>query len=381
MIHLINLAVFSAAAIFCWIISPYFIRLAHRFNCLDYPHDRKAHAKPTPYLGGVGIFLTVWILYLPFWAFLYLSKSEVPIYGAYSQATFMQIPGVFAGGVIVFVLGLLDDRFNLPPLLKFVIQGAAAVILMFFGAQVNLLLSLGFWGQLATFIWIMTIINAFNFIDSIDGHCTGVTLISCLVLFCIAGIVFQPLLATFVAILGGALLGFMPYNWKPARTFLGDNGSLFLGYMMAALTLLFSYRSANSQYSVITPFIPIFMFGVPIYDTLSVIVVRTFRGIPAWKGDRNHFAHRLVRLGMNEKIACLVSFFIVFTLGLVAILSTQVNTTIGKIVITILFVSVIGIIALLEYYAAGRIRIMEELAAQNKRRADDVRAAEDKKFF
>ena len=147
---------------------------------------------------------------------------------------------------------------------------------------------------------------------------------------------------------------------------------MFLGYLMAALTLICTYRSQNTQYSVITPFIPILLFGVPLYDTLSVIVVRVFRGIPPWKGDRNHFAHRLVRLGMNEQIACAVSYFIVFTLGLVAILSTQVHSTLGKLVIVLLFASVIGIIALLEYYAATRIRMMEQIGeAQQRRRKED----------
>ncbi len=347
-------------------LTPFFIQLGHERKFLDIPHDRKAHPNPTPYLGGFSIFICYWVVFCVLALSVPFFKSS---FQEISLHNFQKMSGVFIGGVFIFIVGFLDDRFDLNPALKLLGQAAAALILMKNGLMVNLLAGFDGIGYIGTFVWILAIMNAFNFIDSVDGHCAGVALVSCLIFYCISAVIYQPVLGFAVLILGGAIGGFLRYNWKPARIFLGDNGSLFLGYMMAAFTLLFSYRS--SHFSIVTPFIPIFMFGVPIYDTVSVIIVRIFRGIPPWKGDRNHFAHRLVRLGMSDKVAVMVSYFIAFTLGLVALLSTQINTFFGKVIILFLFISVIGIIALLEYYAAGHIRRMETLAAQKKRRRDD----------
>ena len=182
----------------------------------------------------------------------------------------------------------------------------------------------------------------------------------------------QAVVGLFVAIFTSALLGFFPYNFKPARCFLGDNGSLFLGYIMSVITLLCRYNGGAS--SKITPLIPILMFGVPIYDTVSVIVVRLFRGMAPWKGDRNHFAHRLVKLGMDEKAAAISSYFIALTLGLVALLSTQVVTFLGKFLILLIFVAVITIVAILEYYAASRIRMMERISDLKQRRPSSAKS-------
>ncbi len=364
MSSLFTLTLFLLSCFFSYQLAPLLIAVAKQHNLLDYPHDRKAHSHPTPFLGGVVIFISFWSIFGLGIFILTQSSVLFPHLEKISNGFIPKIPGVFFGSFLVFILGLLDDRFDLPPLSKFIFQALAAILLISLGLQVNLFAGFGLLGYLVTFVWILLIINAFNFIDSIDGHCSGIALISCFVFWTISLIVYQPLLAFFVAVLGGALLGFLPYNLKPARMFLGDNGSLFLGYMMAALTLLCSYRTA--QYSAVTPFIPILMFGVPIYDTVSVVAARILRGIPPWKGDRNHFAHRLVRLGMGEKVAVAVSYFIALTLGIVAVLSTQIDTFIGKILILLLFISMIAIIALLEYYAAMRIRFIEALAAQKE---------------
>jgi UDP-GlcNAc:undecaprenyl-phosphate/decaprenyl-phosphate GlcNAc-1-phosphate transferase len=366
---------FALAAGLSFILCPFFIRLAHAKNLLDYPHDRKQHKGPTPYLGGCVLFISFWTVFIPAFVLLEHFHSLDSFTNNLIASRVPQILIVFAGSLVIFILGLLDDKFDMPPFVKLAGQSVVAAVSMYFGLVVNTVAPFGVFGYVITFGWILIIINAFNFIDSIDGHCAGITVISCFVFFAIALIIYQPVLALVVAALSGALLGFLPFNYKPAKIFLGDNGSLFLGYMMAALTLLYSYRTP--QYSVVTPFIPVFMFGVPIYDTVSVIIVRLFRGIPPWKGDRNHFAHRLVRLGMSDQIAAQVSFFIAFTMGLVAVLSTQINTFLGKIILAALFISIVGIIALLEYYAAMRIRLVEKLGALQKRRKEDIREAEE----
>jgi UDP-GlcNAc:undecaprenyl-phosphate GlcNAc-1-phosphate transferase len=160
------------------------------------------------------------------------------------------------------------------------------------------------------------------------------------------------------------VLGLLIHNFKPAKIYAGDNGSLFIGYMMAAFTLLGTYRSHSGTY--ITSFIPILIFGVPIYDTLSVIVVRLARGIPPWRGDRNHFAHRLVKIGMSDKVAVIFSYFIQSTTGLVAVLMTQV-TLLGAVLIGFVFVLIIGVVAFLEFYTTEKIRAMEKLMDKKKK--------------
>ena len=357
-----NIAVFALTAFLAVLLTPFFIRLAHHYDFLDYPEGRKEHVKPMPYLGGAAILSAFLIVVLPGLGFLFLFYKKVGLVDTSSFHLFIDSwDGILAGALFIFTLGFLDDRFDLPPWIKLIGQGIAAFILIHSGANINLLAGLGWLGYVVTFVWLLLIMNAFNFIDSIDGHCAGISLISCFIFFCLSLIVYQPFLAFYVMALGGALAGFLPYNMKPARIFLGDCGSLFLGYMMAAITLLCTYRTSASPAGV-TPFIPILMFGVPIYDTVSVIVVRLFRGIPPWKGDRNHFAHRLSRLGMNEKVAALFSYFIALTLGLVAVLSTQVTTFLGNFLVIMLFLSIISIVAFLEYYVARQIRYMEMLA-------------------
>lgn len=366
----VNGAVFLIAVVLSYALAPLMIKFAWRYRLLDYPHGRKAHPHPTPFLGGAGIFITFWIVVFVGIPVILDLHSRHPFLGERSFVTIAKANRIFLGGLILFVLGLLDDRYDLPPWPKLAGQAAAALILIKSGIMVNLVVSLGIFGDFITFAWLILMMNAFNFIDSVDGHCGGIGLISCLIFFAISVIVYQPVVGFVVAAFGGALLGFLPYNMKPAKMFLGDNGSLMIGYIMGAITILCTYRTPYT-YSGLTPFIPILMFGVPIYDTVSVIAVRLFRGIPPWKGDRNHFAHRLVRLGMSDKIAVLFSYFTSITLGLVALLSTQVNTTLGKVLVMSLFISIIAVISFLEYYAALRIRRMEQIAAQRKRRREE----------
>ena len=122
------------------------------------------------------------------------------------------------------------------------------------------------------------------------------------------------------------------------------------------------------------------MFAVPIYDTISVVIVRLIRRTPPWRGDRNHFAHRLIRLGMSEKVAVCFSYFVCLTLGLVALLSTQISTWLGMLLISLVAVSIMSIIAFLEYYSTKRTRIISELEKKYLRRRDDIRAKEDEEF-
>ena len=383
MVPLLDLAVFICAAGLSFILTYCLVRFAHRVKFLDYPDERKRHKTPTPSLGGTGLFLSFWIVVFSGVVLAGLFKNRFPHYGSVGIVISgillltPKITGIFFGSLWVLLVGLLDDKFQLPPIQKLFGQALGAFFLMRLGLEINLFSTFGFFGYLITFAWILLIMNAFNFIDSLDGHCAGIALISCMTFFTITEIIHQTMVGVFLLAFAGALAGFLPYNFKPAKTFLGDNGSLFVGYLMATFTLLCKYKVPEG--SIATAFIPVLIFGVPIYDTVSVIVVRLFRGLPPWKGDRNHFAHRLVKLGMSERVAVVFSYFIAITIGLVAVLTTQV-TLLGAVLVGMVFTGIILVIAFLEFYSVQRVRLSEELSQQHRRRLEDLRKAEEERF-
>lgn len=362
--QLIYVVAFCGPALLSFLLMGPVIRLCYRLDFLDYPESRKIHPKPMPFLGGAAVFLSFW----GFVGLSFLSVSVFHLQGIYMNQlhNFLQgIPHgevrifwVFVGACVIWGMGFLDDKFFWTPLQKISGMILAGLILWRLGIAINLAPGLGWIGEVGTFGWILLIINAFNLIDSLDGHCSGVALISCITLYWITQISGQPGVAFFIVAFAGALIGFLPYNRKPAKAFLGDNGSLLIGYMMAAFTLLCRYE--NPEVSYATFFIPIMAFGVPIYDAVSVTTVRILRGIPPWKGDRNHFAHRLVKIGMDDHVAVIFSYFTSITLGIVAVLMTQVSLF-GASLVVMLYFSIIVVIAFLEFYAVETIRRMEAL--------------------
>ena len=349
-----------------YLLSPLFVNIARRYNFFDRPAGIKAHAQPTPFIGGVLVFVSFWsVIFAGIFLAHFLAHRRHDLGASLEMLEGIifltpKIFWIFVGSAVMLGVGFLDDQEHWTPMQKLSGQVVAVLILMSQGLSINLADALGIPGYIFTFIWVLLIVNAFNFIDSLDGHCTGIAIISAIMLFWITQIIHQTLTAMFLVAFMGALLGFFPKNFKPAKIFLGDNGSLFIGYMMAAFTLLCRYYTPKATYA--TAFIPVLIFGVPIYDTVSVIAVRLFRGVPPWTGDRNHFAHRLVKMGMGDRAAVVFSYLIAITIGHIAVLLTQVNWF-GAILIGIIFFFMITIIALLEYYAARRLRIAEEIAA------------------
>ncbi len=369
LLQFVNLSVFFTAAALAWILTRLCIPLSFRFNLLDYPQGRKAHLRPMPFLGGVAVFTAFWIVVLAGWSATRMFADpggKIGMLLASVHSVTPKLVGIFAGGLVILFVGLCDDKYRWSPSRKLLGQCVAAGILMKLGFTINLVAGLGPLGYAVTFLWILMMINAFNFIDSLDGHCAGIALISTTVFFTITQILNQPMIGILLLAFAGALLGFLPNNFKPAKIFLGDNGSLFIGYMMAAFTLLCKYQVHDATY--VTLFIPVLVFGVPIYDMLSVITVRLSRGVAPWKGDRNHFAHRLVKIGMSDQVAVVFSYFIAVTIGLVAVLTTQVGL-LGAILIGLIFVSIIGVVAFLEYYAAESARVAAKLLEKKSRRA------------
>ena len=266
------------------------------------------HKVPIPRMGGLAIFLGFIISVL-----LFVEVDD-------------QMKGILLGSVIIVVMGIIDDITPLRVSLKFVIQILAALIPVYYGVQItcisnpNLFSDNPYWnfGWLSipiTVIWIVGLTNAVNLIDRLDGLAIGVSSISALTMLAIAILVAEPQVAVIMAALVGACIGFMPYNMNPAKIFMGDTGSTFLGYILACITIqgLFKF------YAVISFVVPFLILGLPIFDTMFAIIRRISHGQNPMAPDRSHVHHRLIDMGLNQKQAVAVLYVISAILGLSAV--------------------------------------------------------------
>jgi len=284
-------------------VTPLTIHVATAFRIHDAPDGRlKKHERATPYLGGLAV-ATGFVV-----AFSLLSTSD---------SIGQRALGILAGGFMMLLLGLYDDLIDLLPLVKFLGQMLAAAALYKAGVRTNIAV-LGEWGNLVlTMLWITGITNAFNIIDVMDGLASGVACIAALFLFVIASAVGDAPDVPFMAIvLAGSLVGFLRFNFTPARIFLGDTGSLFIGFMMGALSMLVSY-SHHNQMAALTPLV---LLAVPIFDTGFVALHRARQGIPFFRGSPDHFALRLANSGLSVRRTVLSVYRISIVLGLLALL-------------------------------------------------------------
>lgn len=291
-----------AAAIVAY-VTPLTIHIATIFRIHDAPDGRlKKHERATPYLGGLAV-ATGFVI-----AFSLLSNSE---------SIGQRALGILAGGFMMLLLGLYDDLINLKPLVKFLGQILAAVVLYKAGVRIELEL-LDTWGNLVlTVLWVTGITNAFNIIDVMDGLASGVACIAALFLFVIAAAVGDAPDVPFMAIvLAGSLVGFLRFNFNPARIFLGDTGSLFIGFMMGALSMLVSY-SAHNPLATLTPLV---LLAIPIFDTGFVALHRARQGIPFFRGSPDHFALRLAHAGRSVRGTVLGIYRTAIALGVLSLL-------------------------------------------------------------
>ncbi len=309
----IILATLVAALLVSFISTPIIMNLAHRVGAMDVPKDaRRMHDHPIPRMGGLAIFfgftLSILIFLHP------LSREN---------------RGMLLGASVIVVLGVLDDIYALGPKLKFVVQIVAALIAVFHGNIINAISNpnlfsdnpiwnLGILRYPITVLWIVGITNAVNLIDGLDGLACGVSTISSLTMLVIALCVSEGDVAVLMAALTGACLGFLPYNLHPAKIFMGDTGSTFLGYILAVVSIqgLFKF------YTIISFAVPFLMLALPIFDTCFAIVRRLSKGQSPMKPDRSHIHHRLIDMGFSQKQAVALLYLISAILGLSAVVLT-----------------------------------------------------------
>lgn len=335
------------AFLFALAVTPCVIRLSERKQCFDFPDGvRKIHDRPIPRLGGLGVF----------GAFLG-SLLLLALLSPFSLSPFFVL-----GIGVIFATGLFDDLFSLPPWGKFLGQCLGAlfllsggVVIRFFTLPWNHVVYLGWFGYPLTLLWIVGISNALNLIDGLDGLSGGVGVIAALTLGIIAlqeGRV-EPALLAFLLV--GATLGFLLYNFPPARIFLGDGGALFLGGMLAVISVQGAVKSA----AAFTLALPSLILGVPIFDTLFAIVRRRKNRLPISSPDRGHLHHRLLERGYSKREVVTIFYGISALCGGIAIF---VNTFLANSTYSLLFFFLVAFF----FVSLGRNLKVTELPEEKK---------------
>ncbi len=280
-------------------LTPIMRDAAIRFDIMDRPDGRlKAQREPVPYLGGLGIYL----------AFLVTLSLTF---------TFdRQLLGLLLGGTLVLLLGLIDDLGFLSPQVKLAGQLLAAFVLVKSGIRIQIALAPEWVTIPLSLVWIVGLTNAFNIIDIMDGLAAGVACICALALFYVALVNGQGLIAIMAVSLSGALLGFLRFNFEPARIYLGDAGSLFLGCMLGSLAMIGRYTAENK----VGVLAPIVILGVPLFDTVFVSHIRWRRGMRIFFGSPDHFALRLRKWRLSTRQTVLCSYLASAVIGFLGIL-------------------------------------------------------------
>ena len=342
----------TVGLIVSFMATPIVKSFAHKVGAIDVPKDgRRMHKVPIPRMGGLAIFLGFIISVL-----LFCPLTD-------------QLKGILLGSVIIVVMGIIDDITPLRAGLKFVVQILAALIPVYYGVQItcisnpNIFSDVPYWnfGWLSipiTVLWIVGLTNAVNLIDGLDGLAIGVSTISALTMLAIAILVSDAQVAVLMAALVGACIGFMPYNMNPAKIFMGDTGSTFLGFILACTSILGLFKF----YAVISFVVPFLILGLPIFDTMFAIIRRVSHGQNPMSPDRSHVHHRLIDMGLSQKQAVAVLYVISAILGMSAV----VLTTDGEIKALLCLIALVA-----ACLVVARVIIIPHLSAEERQQLQE----------
>ena len=317
---------FLIAFIVSIMLTPYTIRIAEKIGAVDVPKDkRRMHTREMPKFGGPAVIIgfLVSVIYL-----LTVMSIEGSIDLFTREQYGVKLIGLFLGIIIITIMGILDDTKTLKPIFKLVGQILAAVVVVAFGIKIEhitipFLYQIGLseiFSTLLTIVWIVGITNAINLIDGLDGLSSGITLISCISLLIIFSLNESPLVAIIlITALIGALVGFLPFNFAPAKTFIGDTGSNFLGFMLSVISIL----GIAKTYTIAVIVLPVIVLGLPIFDVILAITRRIIKGKSlkaVFKADKGHLHHKLVAKGFSQKQAVLILYGISAAFGMFAVI-------------------------------------------------------------
>ena len=286
------------AALIAFVVTPATLMAARRFRMTDQPGPRKFHLAPVPVLGGIAI-----------WAAI---VGSLLLFGDGQELR--ELAAICAGGTLIALLGLLDDRVSLGPRGKLFGQVAAMLLISLAGIRVSLF-SDTWINLIVTIFWGVFVINAINLQDNMDGLAAGISAVAASVFFVLAVLNGQVMVASLAAALLGACLGFLFYNFQPAVSFMGDTGSMLLGIALAVLGIKLTFPTVPHSQAWL---VPLLVLGVPVFDTVLVVISRLRRGKPWWQGGVDHTSHRMVQLGLSHRRTTIALYLVTAILGLVA---------------------------------------------------------------
>jgi UDP-GlcNAc:undecaprenyl-phosphate GlcNAc-1-phosphate transferase len=296
-------------------MTPIVKKIAVKAGAMDIPKDeRRVHKKPMPLMGGLAIYISVIVTSL---LFLPIDKTLISI---------------IIGGSIICISGIIDDIKDLSPRAKLVFQIIAAIVLILGDVKIDAitnpftktskLIELGIFSIPITIFWVVGITNTLNLIDGLDGLAAGVAMIASLSFLFVAGKFNYIPVMIMSSIIAGSCLGFLPYNFNPAKIFMGDTGALFLGFMLASLSI----EGVMKSVATIAVVVPIIILGVPIFDTTFAIFRRLLNGKSIAEADKGHLHHRLLKMGYSQKKTVLILYSISAVFGLCAVLIAKANS-------------------------------------------------------
>ena len=343
-------------------------RWAPRLGYVDHPARRKIHRRPMPYGGGVAVFLSVLVglavVALAAWAY---GAPQGPL-GAEGAATTQfgrlwqtltgngsRLAVILGTSTLLFLVGLVDDRWGLSAEVKLFCQVVLALFLFRQGVAITVFLGSPVASAVLTVLWVVGLTNAFNFLDNMDGLCGGLAFVSGAIFFTVAVQTEQLFVAALLAMVVGAVAGFLLFNYPKASIFLGDAGSLFLGFLLATLAMEFQFYSEAdpARYRIFPVVLPLLIFAIPIYDVTSVVILRLRAGQSPLRADQRHFSHRLVALGMTPMLAVFTIWLLAFAIGITATLLYLLNAE-AALVMLAQALAVLAVVVLLEVSAARR---------------------------
>ena len=316
---------FLLGLVTAFVVTPFSMRIAKKYGAIDVPNDRRVNKKPMPRLGGIAVIAGFFVSTI----YLLMSMSiEGKLVLFEEDMLWLKLVGFFVGIIILGITCFIDDTKGIHSLTKLIVQIVAALIVVACGirienfeipflngqAELNIVLS-----YIITVCWIVGVTNAINLIDGLDGLSSGISLISCISLLIIFTLNGSPLIAiVLITALGGAISGFLPYNFNPAKTFIGDTGSNFLGFSLAVISIL----GVAKTYTALVLIAPIIVLALPLFDTLFAIFRRIKNGKSlkaVFKADKGHLHHRLMQKGYTQKQAVFILYGITATFGMFAV--------------------------------------------------------------
>ena len=366
------LCVYIGSAFLAVIFTPLVIKLARKIKAIDRPGARAVHTKPIPRIGGVAIFISAMSLII---LILFLNNTL----GDAFRNMKLQLLALFCSSTFIFFIGLYDDLKGLPARFKFLAELLAAAALCLVGIRISLIsfteqwtLNFGWLSYPITIFWIVGITNAVNLSDGLDGLAAGISAVTCGVIAILAIHSGSVVMTLFMLALLGSLSGFIFFNFNPAKIFMGDCGSLFLGFMIASSSILCSMKYST----LVALALPILTLGIPIFDTLFSMLRRFLERRSIFSPDRSHFHHRLVDLGLKQRHVVITIYIITLLfagLGMFMMVTQDIKT------IVIFFC--ILLLLFLVFHVAGSVRLRDTITGLQRKHRINHQIQKEKKNF